>query len=769
MVAHYRLVEKIGEGGMGVVWKSLDTKLNRHVALKFLPAALMGDEERRLRFQREAQAAAALSHPNIAVIFEVGEHAGIPFISMEYLQGKSLREHATGRALDTGEWLRLALPLAEGLAHAHKEGVVHRDLKPDNVLITSEGRIKILDFGLAKLVQPEMKPAATGGDLDSRLQTISRELTRAGKVFGTVAYMSPEQARGESVDQRSDVFTLGILLYEMACGRLPFKGKSDVETLSAVIAAEPQPLGQIAPGLPAEAERIVRKALEKDPGSRYQHADDLVADLRNLKRDLDSGQVAIPSGPASRPAPSGTGGRRRSPIHLGLVALFVVAVLAASWLWLRHGRDGAASRAGDSIDSIVVLPFEHDGRDEDAAYLGDGLAESVINNLSRISTLRVVPRSVAFARRDRGGDPKGVADELGVRAVVTGRVASRGDALVISAEMTDAKNVSQLWGDQYNRKRSDLLSIQEEITQEIVENLRLKLSAEEKTRIARRPTDNPEAYSEYLRGQSLAVLYSRSGLEAAREHFEKALAIDPRYALALAGLATVESQLYRNHDADPRRLDRAEAYGRRALEIDPTLARTHAALAEIHAVKYEYPEAVQGYREAIRIEPGEPYYHDSLSWTLAYMTPPDGPGAEREAREALRIDPRLAAAYYHLGRALLVEDRIDEAMEAFRYCDELDNGSNFGALGMAQAYIAKGEFARALGEFDRQSDGSPIGSVYKSAALAGLGKTGQALDLLEQAVKGGYRDGAYLRASAYFAALRSDPRFEKILERAKGH
>ncbi|MEE9231559.1 MAG: serine/threonine-protein kinase, partial [Acidobacteriota bacterium] len=298
-LGHYRILERLGQGGMGVVYKALDTKLNRHVAIKVLPQELTADPERRLRFQREAQTAAALNHPNIATIHEVGEHEDSQYIVMEFLEGRTLREVIGHRPMPLKEWLRVALPIAEGLAHAHARHVIHRDLKPDNVMIGGEHQVKILDFGLAKLREPEATPTGTGNDIHSRLETISGELSRAGKVFGTVAYMSPEQARGEKTDHRSDLFSFGIVLYQMATGRLPFKGKSDVETLHAVIAQEPTPPSQITEATPQEVERVIRKAMEKETERRYQDAADLAADLRNLQRDLDSGRVSISSGVTS--------------------------------------------------------------------------------------------------------------------------------------------------------------------------------------------------------------------------------------------------------------------------------------------------------------------------------------------------------------------------------------------------------------------------------------------------------------------------------------
>ncbi len=763
-VMHYRLVDKIGEGGMGQVYLAEDTKLKRQVALKVLPESVVDDPERLQRFQREAQAAAALNHPNIAVIHEVGEHEGTPFIVMEYLEGGNLRGRMAQGPLKMEDWLKLALPVSEALAHAHQNGIVHRDLKPDNVMITRDGQVKLLDFGLAKLLHPERNRAGTQ-DVDTRVETMSRELTHAGKVFGTVAYMSPEQARGEAVDHRTDLWSLGVLIYEMASGRLPFKARSEVETLGAVIGAEPTPLSQITQEIPAEAERIARKAMEKSAEDRYQHADDLATDLRNLKRDLASGQIAVAShstGGADAPADhSGvrTGGRRWALA----VAILGVGAVAAYYAWQREPAAvvGPGARV---LNSVAVLPFESGGGGDDAEYLGDGIAESVISSLSKIDALRVVPRSVSFAYKERTANPTDVGEELDVGAVVTGRVVQRGDALVISVELIDVKSVAQIWGDQYNRAATDIFAIQEEITREIALNLRLQLTPDETREIARRPTDNPEAYKAYLRGEALAVFYSENELARAREHFQRALEIDPDYAMALAGLATVEAMVYRNVEASPELLDRATEYAEQALAIDPELARAHVALGQVHAVRFDYSGSVPKFEAAIRLEPDDPSYHDSLSWVLAYTTPPDGVRAEAAAREAIRLSPRFAAAYYHLGRALLVQNRIEEAIDAFEYCSEIDRADEFGPLGLGQAYIAQGRFEQALELFAREST-TPLVLIYQSAALAGLGQRQEALDSIDVAVAAGYRDFAFLEASPYFDGLRDEPRFEAILKR----
>jgi serine/threonine protein kinase len=433
MLSHYRLVEKIGEGGMGVVWKADDTVLGRQVAIKVLPPELTADPERRLRFQREAQTAAALDHPNIATIHEVGEHEGSQFIVMQLVEGRTLRELIGQRPLPLNEWLKLALPIAEGLAHAHARRVVHRDLKPDNVMITGERQVKILDFGLAKLLEPEAIEGGAGRDIHSRLETISRELTRARKVFGTVAYMSPEQARGEPLDHRSDLFSFGALLYQTATGRLPFRGKSDIETLHAVITEEPAALSQGAEGFPPEVERIIRKAMEKDPNDRYQRADEIAIDVRRLQRDTDSGVRAIPSRPAAG---------RRWP--LGLTgALVLLPLLVAGWFGYRHS---VRTPSPLPTNSVAVMYFENLADPADTDNLGRMLTSLLTTELIGTKGLQVLSSQRLYDIAKQIGAAEGpvdrsvaseVAKRAGVGTMVLGQVARAGDRIVATTELVE--------------------------------------------------------------------------------------------------------------------------------------------------------------------------------------------------------------------------------------------------------------------------------------------------------------------------------------------
>jgi tetratricopeptide (TPR) repeat protein/tRNA A-37 threonylcarbamoyl transferase component Bud32 len=546
MLSHYRLVEKIGEGGMGIVWKALDTELNRHVAIKILPPELTADAERRLRFKREAQAAAALSHPNIAVIHEVGEHEGTPFIVMEFLEGKSLRKQLHDRPLPLKEWLSLAVPVAEGLAHAHKHGIVHRDLKPDNVMITDEGQVKLLDFGLAKLLQPEALPAGTDKELESRLQTISRELTRAGKVFGTVAYMSPEQARGEAADHRSDLFSLGVMLYEMATGRLPFKGKSDVEALSATIAAEPQPLSQVVEELPAEAERVVRKALEKETERRYQDAADLAADLKNLQRDLESGRASIPSG-----VTIGVAGRQQPRWAMaGLLGAAVILVAGVAYLSTRWQPAPTVATSGLQDRAIAVIGFENLSDPTDSDHLGRMLMGLITTDLAESGGLPVVSMPKVLAALRQVSPTEGAefdasvaseaAQSAGAQVMLVGQVGSAGDRLILTAELIDVES-GEVLGSHHKEagSASELFSLAGAIAAEVRGHLPIAAdsTSPEPFDLAQALTSSPEAYRHYAAGEF--ALHQIRWPDAI-ERFEHAIREDPTFALAYYRLAVAE-------------------------------------------------------------------------------------------------------------------------------------------------------------------------------------------------------------------------------------
>jgi tetratricopeptide (TPR) repeat protein len=771
MVAGYRLVEKIGEGGMGVVWKALDTKLNRHVALKFLPARVTGGEERRLRFQREAQAVAALDHHAIAVIYETGEHDGTPYLSMQHVTGRSLRERLRDGPLPVSEWSRIAASIAEGLAHAHAKGIVHRDLKPDNVMVTDDGQVKILDFGLARILESETP--APADDERSRLQTISRELTRAGTVLGTAAYMSPEQARGNTVDHRSDLFSLGAMLYEMASGEFPFRKDTDVETLAAILNQEPPPLVERAE-IPGECGRIVHKLLEKDPSRRYQSAADLVADLRNLRRDLDSGRVSI----SAVSTPRGTARTPRRRLY-GIVGVVVIALVAAGIFVLRP-RESRAPVPASAADSgavrgpLAVIGFENVTDPADSEHLGRALMGLVTTDLAERGGLEVVSTSKVLAAMKTAGVAAGnpfeaavapaVARTAGAGVMLVGQVTQAGDRLLLTAEIVDVASGNTLGSlREQARSSSELFDLAGTIAQRVRDRLGAVPGADdaEAFGLVRALTSSPAAYRRFVEGETFL---NQGNWGPAEESFRAALGEDPTFALAYYKRAVACWWLDRQQDAAgslkqgldhvgrlPERwqtlyrafLDIFEGERDRAYRSLTALVQSASDLADafyllgemtFHLSRYEDPRRAERLLErALEIDPGLRLV--AFHMIDVRLAAGDLPGLRDLSVRLEENDPASPVIDYAHEAVARAAGQTETAIENAKKLAVRTNVTGW-AMGV-EAAISSGQFERAreILELRVATDGREIAEVglWRSALLLASGRFVEAVPVLEAA------------------------------------
>jgi serine/threonine-protein kinase len=695
----YKILEQIGTGGMGEVHLALHATTNRKVALKLLPPYLIKDEQRAWRFQQEARAVLALNHPNIVTLYDIGQALGIYFIATEFIEGETLRERMARGPLEINEALDITIQVAGALAAAHKAGVVHRDIKPENIMLRPDGYVKVLDFGLAKLTERYGPITASA---------IAKIDTEPGLVMGTARYMSPEQARGFPVDARTDIWSLGVVLYEMVAGRAPFEGATPTDVIISIVEKEPVPLARYAPETPARLELIVKNALAKDREQRFHVVTDLLIDLRTLKRELEieavmdqatatggDGQTTVAEKRAAHTTSRGKYLVSEIKRHWSR-SIIIAITLSLAVATLAYFYSGRSSRA--PITSIAVLPFVNDSVDPTKEYLSDGITESLINNLSQLPTLRVIARSTAFTYKGRAVDPRQVGRELGVDVVLMGRITQREDALSIQADLVNVADGSQLWGEQYNRTLSDALAIQQEISREISGRLRLKITGDEQRRVTRHSTPDTEAYQFYLKGRYLWNKRTDEGARRAIEYFQLALEKDPGYALAYVGLA--DSYLLSELLPARERYPKAKAAAQKALEIDGTLGEAHASLAAIkNWYDFDWPGAEIEFRRAIELSSNYPTAHHWYGEFLANLGRFDESIAEYQ--RALDIDPLSLAISSDLGMVYYQARQYDRAVEHLKKVIEMDPNYVRSHFYLAYVYEEKGMFDEALTELEK--------------------------------------------------------------------
>jgi len=783
-ISHYRIVQQLGVGGMGIVYKAQDNRLDRAVALKFLPEELAQKPQALERFRREARAASALNHPGICTIYDIGEQDGRAFIAMEFLDGETLRSHIHGQALPLEEILRLGIQIADALDAAHTEGIVHRDIKPANVFVTKRGQAKVLDFGLAKLVP---KGVAADADADSASES-SDSTSIVGIISGTPSYMSPEQVRGDNLDPRTDIFSLGLLLYEMATGRQAFSGSTGGVIIEAVLTRTPVPARSINPDIPPRLEEIINKALRKNRDQRYQHAAEVCTDLQRLQRGDDSNSrvaeentesVLLSSGSHLRSTEQQSG--RDSTPHTGTVR---------------------RERVSKIIDSLAVLPFENASRDPENEYLSDGIAGSLINILATVPKLRVMAQSTVFRYKGRGIDPQAVGRELNVRAVLTGRMTQSGGSLRIGTELVDVATGSQLWGAQYDRKPGDIFAIQDEISNEISGNLRLKLTRAEKKRLTKRQTDDAEAYRLYLKGRHHWNRWTEEGFYKAIEYFQQAADKDPNYALAYAGIADSYVLLgWNSYLSSKDAFPKAKIAATEALKLDPALGEAHTPLAAVlwlHDWQWQaahtefkrglafnpvYPTANHWYAEYVmtmgrhseaiarmknsqELDPLSLIISDAIGWSLYMARQYDD--AIEQLQRTIELDPNYPVTYWVLSLSLRKMGHYERAIAEGEKGVSLSGGSPMMRAALAQTFGAAGRKEKALEILDDLANLAKqkyVAPYFFAGIHVGLGENDRAIECLEKSYEEHSHWLIYLHMDPGLDVLRSNPRFQHLLRR----
>jgi serine/threonine-protein kinase len=723
-ISHYRIVEQLGAGGMGVVYKALDSRLERHVALKFLPEKMAQETQALDRFRREARAASALNHPGICTIYDIGEEDGHAFIAMEFIDGETLRTHIHGQALALGEILELGIQTAEALEAAHAGGIIHRDIKPANIFVTRGGRAKVLDFGLAKLVPKGVAVGDGGPGSDSGGSSDCDSNSIIGIVSGTPSYMSPEQVRGDNLDQRTDIFSLGLLLYEMATGRRAFSGGTGGAIIEAVLTRAPEPVQSINPAIPASLVAIIEKALHKNRDERYLHAADLCADLRRVQREAAAG---------TRWTDEGAGGAAKSDSTRSFATGELTSQTSTGLT-----RTGRTPRVSKIIDSIAVLPFENTSRDPDNEYLSDGISSSLINILATVPKLRVMAQSAVFRFKGRDIDPLAAGRELGVRAVLTGRIMQSGGSLRIGAELVDVLTGSQLWGAHYDRKPGDIFAVQDDISHEIAEKLRLQLTRSQKKRLAKHHTEDPEAYALYLKGRHHWNRWTEEGFYKAIDFFQQAVEKDPAYALPYAGLADCYVLLGWNSYLAPKQVfPKGKAAALTALRLDPDLAEPHTSLAAVLWLhEWQWSEAQKEFTRSLDLNPTYPTANHWRSESI--MTLGDHEGAIAGMKKSHALDPLSLIINAAIGWAYYMARRNDQARDQLLQAIEIDANYPVTYWVLGALHRATGKYDLAIREGEKAakfSGGAPMMRAALAHSYGMAGRTADALHILDELTK----------------------------------
>ena len=808
---------------MGEVFLVQDTKLDRKVAIKFLNEEFSRDADKLNRFIQEAKAASALNHPNILTVYEIGEADGTHYIATEFIEGRTLREHLSAKEpMSLSAVLKIGVQVAEALAAAHQAGIIHRDIKPENIMLREDGYAKVLDFGLAKLTEKKKDEVSLEGETKAFVQT------RPGMVMGTVSYMSPEQARAKETDARTDIWSLGVVLYEMLAGKVPFAGETINHAIVSILEKEPL----LLEGVPDELQRIVRKALTKEKEMRYQTARDLLIDLKNLRRTLDIQGELERSVIPNRAEVTAAGNENATQVHevgatqdagvgaktdaatsvssleyavtqakrhkltaaiIGIVLLGIISAVGYFGLFAKSNTK--------QIESIAVMPFVNESGNQDVEYLSDGMTETLIKSLSQLPNLNVKPRSSVFRYKGKDTDLQTIARELNVQAILTGRVVQRGDQLTLSLELVDVQKDSVIWTESYNRKQSDLISLQSEIAKDVSTNLKTKLSGTEETKVTKTGTANPEAYQAYLKGRYYWNRRTAENLKKAIEQFKAATDRDPNYALAFVGLADSYA-LLSDYGGTPTAevLPQAKTYAERALSLDGQLAEAHATLGLITYASWQWAEADKEFKRAIEIDPNyatayhwyslllkalgrydealgmikRAYEIDPLSSVIGvnvsetYQFLNKHDASVEISLKIIELDPNFGAAYDDLGLSYLKLERKAEALTAMEKAVELTNRASvlLGDLGYVYAVSGKRTEANAvIKELEvnyarKEAAGQDVADVY-----AGLGEKDKAFEWLEKDFQARNGRLAEVRWQIAFEPLRDDPRFKDLLRR----